>query len=84
MSEHKPNAMLRGGPQPVGPRQVHAVDSAERVTWQAADGSGARVWTRTGQFEEFAGGLLRVFVYEGPAKPSPNGSAAGGSRAAAG
>jgi hypothetical protein len=84
VSEHKPNAMLRGGPQPVGPRQVHATESAERVTWQAADGSGPHVWTRTGQFEEFAGGLLRVFVYEGPAEQSPAGATKAKGRAGTG
>ena len=65
MSEHQPNAVLRGGPVPVGPRQVHLKDAADQVTWQAADGSGTHAWTRTGQFEEHPGGLLRVYVYAG-------------------
>lgn len=60
--------MLRGGPQPVGPRRVRLSESADQVTWQAADGSGAHVWTRTGQFEEFADGLLRVYAYAGAAE----------------
>ncbi|HEV2636705.1 MAG TPA: hypothetical protein VGX23_16255 [Actinocrinis sp.] len=71
MSELKPNAVLRGGPQPVGPRQVRLSESADLRTWQAADGSGAHVWSRTGQFEEFAGGLLRVYAYTGPAEEPP-------------
>ncbi len=77
MSENKPNATLRGGPQPVGPRRVHVSESAERVTWQAADGSGPHIWSRTGQFEEFSGGLLRVYAYTGPAESAAKDSGTG-------
>jgi hypothetical protein len=67
VSDLEPNVLLVGGPQPIGPRQVHA----DRDSWEyrasAADGSGLHVWQRTGRMEpRQGGGWLRVFVYFGP------------------
>jgi len=62
-----PNVVLRGGPQPVGPRQIHVSEPAESVRWRAADGSGAHLWTRTGEHEDHHGVMLRVYVYSGQA-----------------
>ena len=64
-----PNVVLRGGPQPVGPRQIHTTEPVDTVRWRAADGSGLHEWTRTGEHEEHGGVMLRVYVYSGRAAP---------------
>jgi hypothetical protein len=63
-----PNVVLRGGPQPVGPRQIHTSEPSNQISWRAADGSGLHLWTRTGEHEEYGGVLLRVYVYAGVAE----------------
>jgi hypothetical protein len=65
----RPNVVLRGGPQPVGPRHLHIAAHGDEVRWHAADGSGLHRWARTGQHEEHGDGLLRVYAYAGPAEP---------------
>jgi hypothetical protein len=68
-SSPHPNVVLRGGPQPVGPRQIHITEPVGKVRWRAADGSGLHEWTRTGEHEEHGGVMLRVYVYSGVAGP---------------
>jgi hypothetical protein len=61
------NALLVGGPQPVGSRYLRAEEGASELRAAAADGSGTHVWQRTTRFApKPGGGLLRVFVYLGP------------------
>jgi hypothetical protein len=67
--ELKANAILRGGPDPIGGRHVVAAPGAAEVRALAANGSGAHVWRRTGRFEPRPnGGVLRVFVCAAPAE----------------
>ena len=66
MSDFEPNAVLVGGPQPIGSRQLHADRDAWELRASAADGSGLLVWRRTSRMEpRSGGGWLRVFVYFG-------------------
>jgi hypothetical protein len=61
------NALLVGGPQPIGSRYLHAEQDASELRVSAADGSGLHVWQRTSRFApKHGGGLLRVFTYMGP------------------
>lgn len=61
------NAVLAGGPQPVGSRYVYVEQAQADVRATAADGSGLHVWVRSSRFQAKAGGgMLRVFVYAGP------------------
>ena len=61
------NAVLAGGPQPVGSRYVEVEQGQAEVRAAAADGSGVHVWMRSSRFQAKAGGgMLRVFVYAGP------------------
>jgi hypothetical protein len=60
------NALLVGGPQPIGSRYLRADQGASELRASAADGSGLHVWQRTTRFApKPGGGLLRVFVYQG-------------------
>ena len=66
MSELDPNAVLVGGPQPIGSRQLRGDPDAWELRASAADGSGLHVWRRTGRMEpRRGGGWLRVYVYYG-------------------
>ena len=66
MSVLDANAVLVGGPQPIGARQVRVEPGADEVRFSAADGSGLHVWRRTGRMEpRRGGGWLRVYVYVG-------------------
>jgi hypothetical protein len=61
------NALLVGGPQPIGSRYTHADQDASELRASAVDGSGLHVWQRTSRFApKHGGGLLRVYVYMGP------------------
>jgi hypothetical protein len=63
-----PNAVLVGGPEPIGGRQVRVERDATEVRASAGDGSGLHAWARTGRMEpRQGGGWLRVYVYTGPA-----------------
>lgn len=63
-----PNAVLVGGPEPIGGRHVRAEQGALEVRAGAGDGSGLHVWSRTGRMEpRGGGGWVRVYVYTGPA-----------------
>lgn len=63
-----PNAVLVGGPEPIGGRQVRVEQGATEVRAGAGDGSGLHAWSRTGRMEpRRGGGWLRVYVYRGPA-----------------
>ena len=63
-----PNAVLVGGPEPIGGRQVRVEQDATEVRASAGDGSGMHAWTRTGRMEpRRGGGWLRVYVYVGAA-----------------
>lgn len=60
------NALLVGGPQPIGSRQVRTEEGASEFRASAVDGSGLHVWQRTARFApKHGGGWLRVFVYQG-------------------
>jgi hypothetical protein len=66
VSDLEPNAVLVGGPQPIGSRELHAAAGAWELRASAADGSGLHVWRRTSRMEpRRGGGWLRVFVYFG-------------------
>jgi hypothetical protein len=63
-----PNAVLVGGPEPIGGRQVRVEPDVTEVRAGAGDGSGLHAWARTGRMEpRRGGGWLRVYVYAGPA-----------------
>lgn len=63
-----PNAVLVGGPEPIGGRQVRVERDVTEVRASAGDGSGLHAWARTGRMEpRQGGGWLRVYVYTGAA-----------------
>ncbi len=63
-----PNAVLVGGPEPIGGRQVRVERDTSEVRASAGDGSGLHAWTRTGRMEpRRGGGWLRVYAYHGAA-----------------
>lgn len=60
------NAVLIGGPEPIGGR--HVVADAREIEYRASagDGTGLHVWQRTSRFEtRLGGGMLRVYAYMG-------------------
>jgi hypothetical protein len=64
----EPNAVLIGGPGPIGGRHVYAEPDTIDYRATAGDGTGEYVWQRTSRFEARAGGgMLRVFAYMGAA-----------------
>jgi len=66
VTDFEPNALIVGGPQPIGSRELHADLDAWEVRASAADGSGLHVWRRTSRMEPRQGrGWLRVYVYFG-------------------
>lgn len=62
------NAVLVGGPQPIGSRQVHVEQEQTEVIATARDGSGEHGWALSNRHQaaKAHGGILRVYTYAGP------------------
>jgi hypothetical protein len=76
-ANHPANVVLRGGPDPVGPRHIQVAEPSEEIKWRAANGSGVHVWHRTGESEEFGGEPRTVYEYVGPDEHRHGGQAPG-------